>query len=342
MKYDVVIIGAGPAGLSCAEVTASRGLSTLVLEKNKTIGKKICAGGITWNGLLRKVSDISQKSFSKQYVFTRRQNVIVKAAQPIIATVNREELGRYMAAQAIDAGADILTSSRVHSIQNSLVEVHQEDNSQNLSIEYEYLVGADGSTSAVRKHLGLPTEKYGIGINYQVPLQREKMEWHLDSQLFKSGYGWIFPHRETTSIGAYVDADIMTARTLNNNLHSWSRKQGIDLTSQKPRAERINFDYRGESFGRIFLTGDAAGLTSGLTGEGIYPAILSGQYVGNKIYNPLFICENYSNLLKNHNRHARAVHLAGKSEKLSSVLAEITGLLLRTKLLKFTAAEMAR
>ena len=46
-KYDVIIVGAGPAGLSCAEVLAKGGKSVLVLEKNNEVGPKICAGGLT-------------------------------------------------------------------------------------------------------------------------------------------------------------------------------------------------------------------------------------------------------------------------------------------------------
>ncbi len=46
-KYDVVIIGAGPAGLSCAKPLQKSGKSILLVEKNDKIGPKICAGGLT-------------------------------------------------------------------------------------------------------------------------------------------------------------------------------------------------------------------------------------------------------------------------------------------------------
>ena len=46
-KFDVVIIGAGPAGLKCAEQLKNSNLSVLVIEKNKIIGPKVCAGGLT-------------------------------------------------------------------------------------------------------------------------------------------------------------------------------------------------------------------------------------------------------------------------------------------------------
>ena len=43
--FDVIIIGAGPAGLKCAEVLGNSKFSVLLLEKNAEIGVKVCAGG---------------------------------------------------------------------------------------------------------------------------------------------------------------------------------------------------------------------------------------------------------------------------------------------------------
>ena len=72
MSYDVIIVGAGPGGLACAEITASQGLKTLVLERKTIIGKKVCAGGVTWNGLVKKIPiDLFERQFDTQLIFTR-------------------------------------------------------------------------------------------------------------------------------------------------------------------------------------------------------------------------------------------------------------------------------
>jgi len=342
MSFDVIIVGAGPGGLACAEITASEGLKTLVLERKPVIGKKVCAGGVTWGGLVKKVPiALSERQFVTQHIFTRHQKITVAAPTPIIATVNREKLGQEMGRKAMQAGTEIRLGCQVTAINGNTLTFLDISTRKVQQLSFSYLVGADGSSSLVRRHLGIPVHNIGIGINYQLSGNYPDMAWHLDSALFKSGYAWVFPHQETASVGAYVDARVMKAKTLQASLLKWAKKSGYPLSMYKGEAERINFDYRGFRFKNIFLIGDAAGLASGLTGEGIYPAIVSGEEVARCIvhadYNPV----DLQKMIKNHTRHSRMVSLLGKNKLLSTFLAEMIAFSLKKKLLNFTAAEMA-
>lgn len=343
MLYDVIIVGAGPGGLACAARTAASGLSTLVLERKKVIGQKICAGGITWNGLMKKVPEaVWERRFSEQFVRTRFQTTRISSTTPIIATVNREKLGRQMADTAEQAGAVIHQGCQVTGIDSSTIYYTNKLNHKTYTARYSILVGADGSSSTVRRFLDIPTTSRGIGINYQIPGDHQKMVWQVDSTLFKSGYSWIFPHLDTISIGAYADTRVVTAKKLKKSLHFWSKQAGFSLEKQKVQAEYINFDFRGYHFGNIFLVGDAAGLASALTGEGIYPAIISGEAVGNKICNPLCDTGLIDKLIRNHTKHRRMVTLAGKNRAVSTMLSELFVLTLKTRLLDFRSMEMAQ
>ncbi len=342
MSFDVIIVGAGPGGLACAEITASEGLKTLVLERNQVIGKKVCAGGVTWNGLVKKVPiNLFERQFATQHIFTRHQKITVAAPTPIIATVNREKLGQEMCRKAMQAGAEIRFGCQVTAIKGNKLTFLDILTRKIQQLSFSNLVGADGSSSLVRRHLSIPVRNIGIGINYQLSGNYPDMVWHLDSALFKSGYAWVFPHQETVSVGAYVDARVMKAKKLQESLFKWAKKSSYPLSTHKGEAERINFDYRGFRFKNIFLIGDAAGLASGLTGEGIYPAIVSGEEVARCIvhadYNPV----DLQKMIKNHTRHSRMVYLLGKNKLLSTFLAEMIAFSLKKKLLNFTAAEMA-
>jgi geranylgeranyl reductase len=167
------------------------------------------------------------------------------------------------------------------------------------------------------------------------------MQWHLDSSLFANGYAWVFPHRDTASIGAYVDAKRMKAGTLKTNLLCWGDKHGYPLRQHKASAELINFDFRGWHFGNTFLVGDAAGLASGLTGEGIYPAIISGEIIGHILSDRQHDTTPLVNLIKNQAIHRNMVNFTGKSRTLATMVSEIVSFCLKTKLLNFSHIEMA-
>ena len=334
-KYDVVIIGGGPAGLSCATTLARSGVNVMLLERKKNIGRKVCAGGITWHGLIKQVpANLIQRTFTEQHIYSNWQKICFSKQNPIIATVNREELGKWMMEEAVKEGVHIRTGCSVKNISGQSLTATNE-NRKSFTLEFDHLVGADGSTSIVRRHLGIPTKKLGVGINYQIDGNYEHMEWHLNTALFGSGYGWIFPHRETVSIGAYATRGTINPDRLKRNLITWAKTRGYNLTSTPVKAELINFDYRGFEFGNTWLVGDAAGLASGLTGEGINPAIISGEEVAKKIITPLHPTEHLTRMIKKHQKHTKLVDLASRSKPLCTLLMETLILLLRLKVVDF-------
>ena len=342
MHVHTLIIGAGPGGLACARTLAERGIKPLVLERKNIVGPKVCAGGITWSGLISRVpKELAEKSFPVQHIRTPWQQISIEEQSPIIATVNREKLGQHMASQAMEAGAIIRTGTVVRTIKEKKVTLLNKTSGRQEEVSFDYLVGADGSSSLVRRHLGLGSRRLGIGINYQIPGKVQEMEWHLNNHLFGNGYAWIFPHSDTVSIGAYADKETMAPAKLHTSLLSWAKSQGFDLKSHRARAEYINYDFQGWNFGHTFLIGDAAGLASGLTGEGIYPAIVSGEQVALTIADPNHGSNVMDSLIKRHGQHSWMVALSAKSDFLNSLLAELVTLGLRSGMVKFNKLEMA-
>ena len=87
---------------------------------------------------------------------------------------------------------------------------------------------------------------------------------------------------------------------------------------------------------------DEAGLASGLTGEGIHPALISGRAVARMILDPAASTRALDLLVHHHRRHRRFVALAGGRRRLCGLLMETLVVLLRLKMLDFRALEMAR
>ncbi len=343
--FDIVIIGGGPGGLACARSAAKAGFSVLVLERKSQIGPKICAGGITWNGLKKYYPVFStERDFLSQTVKTNFQSCCLKAEHPIISTVDRLKLGTFMLQEAEKEGAIVLANQLVSKISEEHVIAKNIISGENRKISYRYLVGADGSSSLVRRHLGIQARQVGLGLNYQVQGFFPKMEWHIRPSFFKSGYAWIFPHKDTASIGAYCPANSLTAAELKTNCSKWAKETGIDLHGTMCKAALINYDFQGLRFGRnnnIFLVGDAAGLASGLTGEGIYPAIISGNGVVQMIVNNSNTFEQLPVIQKNQKNHGRIIQYAGMGKIPAVILSELMVLSYRTKILSLNSAEMA-
>ncbi|MGR0482992.1 MAG: NAD(P)/FAD-dependent oxidoreductase [Candidatus Electronema sp. V4] len=341
ISTDILIIGAGPAGLACAKILAEQGRKVLVLERRQEIGPKVCAGGITWDGLLRLVpEELIEGCFREQHIFTPCQQTVVREPEPIIATISRRTLGQWMAKQAAEAGAEIITETKVTALDGLRVTAVSGGISKTFTCSH--LVGADGANSLVRRSLGLPAEERGTGINFQVPQQiYERMEWHLSARAFGCGYAWIFPHKDSVSVGAYSPQADMSAGRLKRNFLKWAAGRGFQLDELACQAALVNYDYRGYSFGPVWLAGDAAGLASGLTGEGIYPAVISGETVARRILDPNSDQSGLNAVLRRQAQHRRVISLSARHPSCSFVLMELLLLLLRWKLISFHALEMA-
>jgi len=336
----VVIVGAGPGGLHCGEILSRNGATVLILEKKNIIGKKVCAGGITWQGLIERVPEnLIERSFSSQLVYTRLQNVTVRANHPIVATVNRQKLGQFMTETCFSSGCEIIFGANVYSVLDHNISYHY--NNKNYTVAFDYLVGADGSLSKVRNRLNIAVDRIGIGINYTLPQEIEHMEWHFHPVALGSGYTWIFPHSDCASAGGYINMDGFRALDLKNTITAWLKNKKIDTTGLKPEAERISCDFRGWNFGKYFLVGDAAGLASPLTGEGIYPAFISAEAVARSILDKKYEAHELKRLIKKHQKHTRMHQMACRNKFAAFVLSEVSALLLRSKVLSFRTFEMA-
>ena len=148
--------------------------------------------------------------------------------------------------------------------------------------------------------------------------------------LIQSRSAAIFPEKNSAVVG------------LQKNVICWAQRLGFSLRGIPCSAGSISYDYRGWDFGTIFLAGDAAGLASALTGEGIYPAVISGREIAKKIIDRNnFESAKMENLLRRHSSFLKAVSLTEKNEALSFCLAELGLFFLRTGLIDFTRLEMS-
>jgi geranylgeranyl reductase family protein len=284
--YDVIVVGGGPAGASCARRAAELGLSTLVLEGSVFPRPKPCASGLSARALARLGPEV--EPILHQEIDTIRidlgpaPGIRWHGAERVLATTTRRELDPLLARLAEAAGARLEFGRRVTAVVPGSDAVSVTVDCERLSARF--VVGADGPRSVTRRSIGLPSPPHGGAIYVRAfPPETAALEPYCGSITFdlaaaRRGYGWIFPKRDHLNVGVYRQSPL--ARDLRDRLASFLSRRGLDAWRHEgpyvfpvPTAARAEWLGRG----RVVLAGDAGGLADPITGEGISHAVASGR-----------------------------------------------------------------
>jgi flavin-dependent dehydrogenase len=290
-RFDVIIIGAGPAGLACAQALAGSSLSVLLVEKNEAIGPKICAGALTRAAVDFGIPEDQARTFRSQMVHIDERTPLQIVLTRPLKMVDRTALARHHMRNIGQASnIEWITGTRVTGVAGGSIATDRRE------FNFRHLVAADGSQSRIRKNLGLPS-KFGIGLYYEVPQISDEVHFHFKTDIIRSGYFWIFPHLKHTNIGVCFNPDILTAGLAKIALQQYIRERGFDRGGARLKGGLINHLYCGFRFGNTFLAGDAAGLASRPSGEGIPFALVSGREIGRKILDNTYDMKEFRGLL---------------------------------------------
>lgn len=299
-KYDVVIVGSGPAGATLAYELASTGISVLVLEKAELPRYKCCAGGLTAKAAKlsgMNVDEIAEDVISAATItFAGDSPYQANSSEPILYTVIREKFDYALVNRAEKAGANILQGVEALGIQfdNPGVEILTAAG----SFSSQLIVGADGASSIVIKALGIKRKVNSIvGIESEILVaDKELAKWKsrilIGLGYISGGYGWVFPKADHLSIGLACPAK--KERSLKRRYSEFLASLNLDHHRVVRYESGLLPVCTGKTIvarGKALLLGDAAGLADPLTGEGIYNAILSAKLAAPAIKKSLQIGE---------------------------------------------------
>lgn len=289
-QVDILIIGAGPAGLRAAQVLAEAGRDVLVLEKNVVVGPKTCGGGLGMRAA-RELAAMglppeAGRSLVARVAFSGEEPAPLIAPYAVVRTLSRARLGSFQLELTRKAGAEV----RVGAPASALDLAAHRVTVNGAPIRYRRLIGADGSDSAVRRALGLASPRALFAGEYNIGGMRQEQLWVAsDSPHLASGYFWVFPHTDYTSIGAVVPRAVVRPGSVRSYLDRRLRELGLDRGSTRYEGAAIEVEHHGFDFEPdVHLVGDAAGLPSRLTAEGIYPALISGEETARRILDPAY------------------------------------------------------
>ena len=281
MDYDVVIIGAGPAGCAAAYDLCANQRQVLLLDKHEFPREKPCAGGLTPKTLktLRYSVEPVVKKICSQMVVGKglHRQVLFNSQRTICAMTVRSQFDAFCLGKTIQRGAYIQVAKTIHDIEET--PTHVDIHTSIGTIRSKYLIGADGVNSRVRQLTrAFKDIKKGFAIEGILPVGKTAMpEMALDFDDAISGYGWVFPKDDHLNVGLY--SSIGSQKLSKKKLIQFSKSRfGADVL-ERIRGYPIGtggWNYR-PTDNRIVLAGDAAGMADPLLGEGIFYAVKSGQ-----------------------------------------------------------------
>ncbi|MFV2115668.1 geranylgeranyl reductase family protein [Micromonospora sp. LOL_025] len=349
-EFDVVVVGAGPAGAAAALAARRAGASVLLLDRSDFPRDKACGDGIAAHAL-DVLDELGVPDAVAGYAPLPALRLVgpgggaVARALPRPAyTVPRMVFDARLVAAAVAAGARL----RRHAVRH--VEARADRVVLDGALAARVVVGADGAGSVVRRALGHrpnPDRHLALAIRGYAPaLPGPPEQLIVTSAPRWPAYAWSFPigdGRANVGYGEVLRGEPLTRAHLVDRLGALL--PGTDpATVTEMRAHHLPLSTHRPAPGRdrLLLAGDALSLINPFTGEGIFYALLSGALAGAAAAgSPERAARRYAATLRRrlgtHLRHSSlaawlarrrrvvdaAVHAAGRDDRVYRAVVEL-------------------
>ncbi|QHN07469.1 geranylgeranyl reductase family protein [Methanothermobacter sp. THM-2] len=297
--YDVIIMGAGPAGSTLARLTARRGFTVGVLDRKKIIGIPLqCAGLISHRITEANVlpDDFILNSVRGAVLHSPSGiKLRVSRKRPEAHVIDRAAYDQYLADLACEAGAELRTGTAVRDFSEATGEVEVNGRTLRASV----LVDARGQVAIRNKY---PARQFLVRFRDQ-EMDTDFVDLRVDSRL-SPGFLWRIPLDEKTArVGAFGHhknlkdlikgfiSDLSTDFRIMESYHGF-------IPQPDPDAELVR--------GRCIRIGDAAGQVKPTTGGGIVLASRAAHAAAETIQMAL---EDDTGLLENYQEACRKLYM---------------------------------
>ncbi len=303
-KYDVVVVGGGPAGTTAAYLLARQGYDVCLLDKKDFPRPKLCAGLITWKTVhfLERVFHLTLPELkARGIVIHACRDYIIRHLQGELARgrlkfpfhfVDRKSYDHLWLRTAKAAGVRVFTNCTVTAVDSKAGQVILSDGNR---IHAAIIIGADGAWSTVRRSVfctppfkGQWRNQLAMTIETSRPCtvqQPPPGSVSLHFGFVPWGYAWSFPSSTHQIVGICALPN-KENHTLAKNFRAFLASINVNedqVTAFKGHPLPYGNYLTRPGRGCVLLAGDACGLADPLLGEGIYYAHRSAELIAQAI-----------------------------------------------------------
>jgi geranylgeranyl reductase family protein len=284
--FDVAIVGAGPAGSSCAAFCALAGFRTLVLEREKFPREKVCGDCLNpacWP-VLRRLG-VAERIRQLPYGTLNAVEFIAIGGRKVVVdlpsgnegeiAIKRSLLDALLMSRARELGARIYEETTVAALTLPATGSDWKiDTSQGPTFAAQVLVGADGRNSTVARLCNLLPRpaRERVALQAHIPLPADFGN-RVVLQFLPEGYSGQAPVN-----GDQLNVCLVSEPPKMPALRRWAEQRfGLQQDHSWRTIAPLTRATLAPARDKLFLVGDAARVVEPFTGEGIYYALRSGE-----------------------------------------------------------------
>ncbi|WP_378145970.1 geranylgeranyl reductase family protein [Cnuibacter sp. UC19_7] len=286
--WDVIVVGAGPAGSSAARAAATAGSRVLIVDRSGFPRYKTCGGGLLGVSRREVPAEAAHtvQTHIRRATFTRHRGsvAVLERADPFLGMTHREPFDAALLAAAVSAGAEFRAGVSVREVVDrgdGTVTLRTADD----TLVARIVVGCDGAGGRIGRHVGVRLGEVDLGLEDDV---ETPAGWDGDPEAVlldwgeqPGSYAWLFPKGDRLAVG--VIARRGAPEETREYLARWKQHLGLtDAPTAHSSGHLTQWREAGSPVvrGRVVVAGDTAGLLEPWTREGISYALRSGRWAG--------------------------------------------------------------